>query len=240
MMSEKYFYVIEGKRNGPVSFDELRKLAKADTLKHQSKVWCRSMSQWEPAGSVAGLFEDLPPDLEQGHVPAFKPITPAKTTAPLARIAVEAIKPSTKISREATIIGIVAAVLLPISFAGLIRDFSTRSSQATTSPPPATATEGSVSPAITDSQQTPSPEAVRNDQENALRERQFEADVSLAKAQLEASGYNASAAATLAPQIVEKTRRTHAELEFQHGGRPSEQEIDDLVFAQRKVSNRLP
>jgi|SRR5579862_1491156 len=63
-MSEQYFYVVNGKQNGPISFEELRELAVRDQLKRPDRIWCKGMEKWQPAGSIAELFDDLPPDLD--------------------------------------------------------------------------------------------------------------------------------------------------------------------------------
>src|SRR3954468_16992225 len=62
-MNDQYYYARDGKRNGPISFSQLQQLAVKGELGRQQKVWCKGMQEWQSAGSVADLFEDLPPDL---------------------------------------------------------------------------------------------------------------------------------------------------------------------------------
>jgi len=60
----RYFYAQKGQQHGPVSFEELKRLADRDEIKRRDRVWCKGMTPWQPAASVAGLFDDLPPDLK--------------------------------------------------------------------------------------------------------------------------------------------------------------------------------
>lgn len=64
-MNEKYFFVTGGKRKGPVTFAELRELALKGELRRADKAWRKGMAAWDSAGSISGLFDDLPPDLEE-------------------------------------------------------------------------------------------------------------------------------------------------------------------------------
>ena len=64
LMSEQYYYASNGQRKGPIDFADLRELAVKAELKRDAKVWWKGMQEWQPAGAVSGLFEDLPPDLE--------------------------------------------------------------------------------------------------------------------------------------------------------------------------------
>jgi len=77
-MSEQYYFAIDGKRNGPVSFEKLREMATRTDLKRQHKVWCPGMKQWEPASVIEKLFEDLPPDLEGEEASTLPPPLPTR------------------------------------------------------------------------------------------------------------------------------------------------------------------
>ncbi|SRR6266566_1882835 len=80
-MSEEYYYVVEGKRHGPVAFANLRELATKAELKRIHKVWCRGMKAWQPADSVEKLFDDLPPDLDP-ELPLMPPLPPESGLPP--------------------------------------------------------------------------------------------------------------------------------------------------------------
>lgn len=64
-MSDQYYYSVDGKREGPIPFTALRELATNGELKRTTKVWCQGMKEWERAGTLQKLFDDLPPDLER-------------------------------------------------------------------------------------------------------------------------------------------------------------------------------
>ncbi len=84
---EQYFYVVNGKRGGPVAFEALRDLAINLELCRGDKTWCKGMQAWQPAGSIPSLFDDLPPDLapEEATVtppplPLAEPVAAAHST----------------------------------------------------------------------------------------------------------------------------------------------------------------
>lgn len=60
---QQYFYAIQGKRHGPVSFDVLRSMAEKQELGRADKIWGKGMSEWQQAGSLADLFDGLPPEI---------------------------------------------------------------------------------------------------------------------------------------------------------------------------------
>jgi hypothetical protein len=64
-----------------VGFDELRSLATVGKLTRRDKVWRKGMSGWRSADKIDGLFENLPPDLEDE--PPRKPneMSPCNTPA---------------------------------------------------------------------------------------------------------------------------------------------------------------
>jgi hypothetical protein len=64
-MSE-WFYARGGQQNGPVTFDQLKELARGGRLDAMDLVWTSTMKDWQPAGQVEGLLEtaaipDAPP-----------------------------------------------------------------------------------------------------------------------------------------------------------------------------------
>ena len=63
-MSAKYFYAIGGKRQGPVTLDELKSLAARQELNRTALLWTEGMTAWQPAGQTPSVFEGLPPDLD--------------------------------------------------------------------------------------------------------------------------------------------------------------------------------
>ena len=57
-----WYYAQEGRRNGPVSLEELRSLARSGGLKAEDLVWSSGMESWTSAASVPGLLPAaLPP-----------------------------------------------------------------------------------------------------------------------------------------------------------------------------------
>ena len=63
-MSSNYYYAVNGKRQGPVTLDELKLMAAREDLKRSDLVWTEGMPAWQPAGSEIAIFQGLPPDLE--------------------------------------------------------------------------------------------------------------------------------------------------------------------------------
>lgn len=55
-MSQEWYYSSDGKREGPVSAADLKKLADSGKLKEADLVWKEGMADWAPAKSVKGLF----------------------------------------------------------------------------------------------------------------------------------------------------------------------------------------
>jgi hypothetical protein len=52
---QDWYYTINGKQFGPVSFEELQNLLDQGRLYRQDMVWQKGMSDWQPAGTIAGL-----------------------------------------------------------------------------------------------------------------------------------------------------------------------------------------
>lgn len=80
-MDRIWYYATEGVRHGPVTFDELRALAKTGSLKPLDLVWQPAFgSEWRNAGGVDGLFvkdtpPEVPPVLENARDTSSVPIT---------------------------------------------------------------------------------------------------------------------------------------------------------------------
>lgn len=62
-MSNEWFYAKAGKREGPVSIDDLKRLVHQGQLQRTDHVWTQGMEKWLPAGTVEGLFAAEPPPL---------------------------------------------------------------------------------------------------------------------------------------------------------------------------------
>ncbi len=60
-MGEQYYCLVEGKRSGPFSLEELKDLALKGELKQEDSIWCKTTEEWQSAGTVAGLFDELAP-----------------------------------------------------------------------------------------------------------------------------------------------------------------------------------
>jgi len=56
MPGANYYYLREGERAGPISFDELKALADGGTIAPDEVVWQEGTPDWAPASMVAGLF----------------------------------------------------------------------------------------------------------------------------------------------------------------------------------------
>jgi uncharacterized membrane protein YhaH (DUF805 family) len=80
VVSAKYFYAVGGKRQGPVSLDELKSLAARQELKRSALLWTEGMPAWQPAGQNTAVFEGLPPDLDT--VVESKPAPPPQPQPP--------------------------------------------------------------------------------------------------------------------------------------------------------------
>jgi hypothetical protein len=61
MAVQRWYYAKDGKQVGPVTSDELRKLASSDELRREDLVWLEGTPNWVSAGSVTGLFAEAAP-----------------------------------------------------------------------------------------------------------------------------------------------------------------------------------
>lgn len=66
---QQWFFSTGGERYGPVGFDYLLEMAKAGRLDPRNDmVWTTTLSDWEPAGEVEGLFERRAVKREEGSL----------------------------------------------------------------------------------------------------------------------------------------------------------------------------
>jgi hypothetical protein len=56
MDTSQWFYGRDGVQQGPISGDELKRLAESGGLRPHDLVWREGMPQWQPAQQVPGLF----------------------------------------------------------------------------------------------------------------------------------------------------------------------------------------
>lgn len=68
--SKRYFYAADGQRRGPVTCDELRRLAASGKLSRSDMVWQEGEEKGKPASWVQGVFSEAavststaPPDV---------------------------------------------------------------------------------------------------------------------------------------------------------------------------------
>lgn len=71
----RYYFVVEGKRIGPVGRDDLLQMALDNRIDAQTLCWCQGMSDWQAAGTVPAITAIL-----QQAPPAI-PSTPVADTA---------------------------------------------------------------------------------------------------------------------------------------------------------------
>ena len=79
---ENWHYSIGGNQNGPVSFEELKRLAAADQLGPSDLIWREGDSDWQLASAVDGLLPDKP-KTSKAEPPPLSPASaqPASPTA---------------------------------------------------------------------------------------------------------------------------------------------------------------
>lgn len=58
-MTNDWYYVQNGQRQGPVSFDKLQHMAKTGWLASDALVWGPGMAEWMPADQIDGLFSTV-------------------------------------------------------------------------------------------------------------------------------------------------------------------------------------
>ncbi|MCC6881033.1 MAG: DUF4339 domain-containing protein [Verrucomicrobiales bacterium] len=66
----EWYYARAGQQSGPVDFDQLKNLAGQGQLDPVNDlVWNASMANWQAPGTVAGLFNQGPPAMDEGAFP---------------------------------------------------------------------------------------------------------------------------------------------------------------------------
>jgi hypothetical protein len=77
-MASEWFYTVKGEKHGPVSSQELRRLAQEGTLSRTDLLWKEGMKDWRPASEAQKLFEgvstvDASRQKTAGTTPALAP-----------------------------------------------------------------------------------------------------------------------------------------------------------------------
>lgn len=84
-VADEWFYTVNGNRQGPVTFEQLRTLAAKSALHPRvDMAWKMGMASWIPSGQVHGLFEtrEMAMTLPAIAVPRSHPVPPASTYHP--------------------------------------------------------------------------------------------------------------------------------------------------------------
>ena len=84
-MGAQWFYAQAGQQQGPVSFEELQRLAASGGVGRDDLVWSEGMSNWQPAHTVANLLPAAPspaPTPTPVPTPAAAPMQPAMHVPP--------------------------------------------------------------------------------------------------------------------------------------------------------------
>lgn len=77
-MAEEWHYAHDGKQLGPVSSEELRRLAASGQLQPTDLIWKNGMANWAPASRLKGLFPQA-----TSTKPGPPPLDPATTRSPV-------------------------------------------------------------------------------------------------------------------------------------------------------------
>ncbi|MBS0201643.1 MAG: DUF4339 domain-containing protein [Planctomycetes bacterium] len=78
-MAEKWIYRMFGQEFGPVSFEELKKLAELDSISAADEVRCVSSSTWQSASSVSELGLSAEQPASRHEIPVAAAVSPAGT-----------------------------------------------------------------------------------------------------------------------------------------------------------------
>ncbi len=86
-MANEWHYAQDGARHGPVSTDELRRLAAEGALAPTDLIWKAGMQEWTPASRARGLFtgDTVPPELPSGVDAGPPPVPQDERTVPAGR-----------------------------------------------------------------------------------------------------------------------------------------------------------
>jgi hypothetical protein len=87
-MEQRWYYsrpgALDGKRLGPVSWEQLAAHAGNGTLERDDLVWREGLPDWQPAGSVPGLFATAPPASPPAAYPSGPGYaSPARSRSPV-------------------------------------------------------------------------------------------------------------------------------------------------------------
>jgi hypothetical protein len=75
-MASEWFYTLNRQKHGPVSSQELRRLAQAGTLSPSDLIWKTGMNDWRPAKHAKELFEGVEAtDAQSVPAPAFASVS---------------------------------------------------------------------------------------------------------------------------------------------------------------------
>jgi uncharacterized protein DUF4339 len=74
----RWFYVDNGRRHGPVEFDELIERLLHGSLSPEAAVWHAGLSEWVKATMVPEIVSQLPPPLPPAELPAPDPDHPPR------------------------------------------------------------------------------------------------------------------------------------------------------------------
>lgn len=77
-MSQGWYYAKGGQKQGPITSEQLRALAKSGALEATDLVWTEGMKDWKKASSVKGLIP-----LSQSVPPPLQATTPVKPSVPV-------------------------------------------------------------------------------------------------------------------------------------------------------------
>jgi hypothetical protein len=81
--SPPWYYTRARQPVGPVTFDELKELARSGQLLPSDRVWREGMDQWAAARSVEGLFPAPPPLPTEEPLPKREEVTDSNETVPI-------------------------------------------------------------------------------------------------------------------------------------------------------------
>ncbi len=84
-VADEWFYTINGNRQGPVTFEQLRAMALKSSLHPRvDMAWKTGMTSWIPSGQIQGLFESrgMPANQAPQAAPTMYPVPPASAYHP--------------------------------------------------------------------------------------------------------------------------------------------------------------
>jgi hypothetical protein len=101
-VSATWFYAIDDREEGPITPQELKKLADSGQLKPTDQVWKEGMPEWVAAGSIKNLCPAGAVSKEAKNAVGNAPASAAAaTSAPTQTRRTEPVVPANEIRREA-------------------------------------------------------------------------------------------------------------------------------------------